>query len=101
MGRLVRADDVSREIRALRDATTDDLARYGARLPDPLLRRPRHVGTENARVLVAAEALRAGDADRLGAHFYPSLAGRRVHSEATCLDPQRGCRSDGRLPGAL
>jgi len=50
----------------LRDLSVADLPRAMA-LPEPLGRRVRHVVTENARVLEAVEALRAGDLPRLGA----------------------------------
>ncbi|HVE85496.1 MAG TPA: galactokinase, partial [Myxococcales bacterium] len=50
----------------LRDLAEADVPRAMA-LPEPLGRRVRHVVTENARVLRAVEALRAGDLPRLGA----------------------------------
>jgi galactokinase len=53
-------------VKVLRDAGLADLGRIAA-LPAPLDRRARHVVTENARVLEAVEALRAGDLPRLGA----------------------------------
>ena len=50
-------------VRALRDATLDDLAAVG----DPTdHRRATHVINENERVLAAADAMDAGDADTLG-----------------------------------
>jgi galactokinase len=52
-------------VRVLRDLSPADLARVEA-LPDPIRRRARHVVTENARVIEAAAALRAGDLARLG-----------------------------------
>jgi galactokinase len=55
----------------LRDLGMDDLGRIAA-LPDPLNRRARHVVTENARVLGAVSAMRAGDLDTLGQLFYAS-----------------------------
>ena len=50
---------------ALRDATEELLARSD--LNDVLMRRARHVVTENARTQAAAEAMRAGDPAALGA----------------------------------
>lgn len=47
----------------LRDAAHPELDR----LPPPLARRARHVVRENERVLAAVEAMRRGDAPRLGA----------------------------------
>lgn len=55
----------------LRDVPLGDLALTQG-LPPPLNRRVRHVLTENARVLEAAAALRAGDSVRLGELFYAS-----------------------------
>lgn len=60
----------------LRELGEDDLERVNA-LPEPLGRRARHVVTENARVLAAVAALRAGDAARLGALCYASHASQR------------------------
>jgi galactokinase len=51
--------------RVLRDLGTADLARIEA-LPPPVRQRARHVVTENARVLEAVTALRAGDLPALG-----------------------------------
>jgi len=53
-------------VRFLRDLSVSDLDRIAA-LPPPLDRRARHVVTENARVLAAVAALRAGDLPTLGA----------------------------------
>ena len=48
-------------IRALRDVTAAQLDEFGGRLPEITYRRCRHVVTENARVLAAAEALKSGN----------------------------------------
>jgi galactokinase len=63
-------------VRQLRDLALDDLPRLTS-LPDPLGRRARHVVTEDARVLEAVEAMREGDAARLGQLFYASHASMR------------------------
>jgi galactokinase len=52
-------------VRVLRELGPGDLPRIEA-LPAPLSRRARHVVSENARVLEAVAALRAGDLPRLG-----------------------------------
>ena len=44
-------------LKALRDVTLEELEEFGKDLPDVVFRRCRHVITENARVLSAAEAL--------------------------------------------
>lgn len=73
-------------VAALRDATLDALEAARDRLGDVVYRRARHVVSENARVLEAAEAMRAGDAARLGALMDASHASLRddfeVSSEA-------------------
>jgi len=52
--------------RALRDVTSADLARAKARLSETLMKRTRHVVTENERTLEAVGALSAGDLARMG-----------------------------------
>jgi galactokinase len=53
-------------VRALRDVTPDVLERLRDHLPTVIYRRARHVVTDNARVLQAAEALRRGDVATVG-----------------------------------
>ena len=54
------------DVQALRDVTLEDLEEYGRDLPEVIYRRCRHVITENARVLDAAEALEQHDLDHFG-----------------------------------
>lgn len=54
-------------IRALRDVSADDLERLKEYLPEIAYRRARHIVSDNARVLQAAQALRVGDAATVGA----------------------------------
>jgi len=53
-------------IKALRDASLDQVESAKAELGDALYRRARHVVTENQRVRKAADALKAGDPETLG-----------------------------------
>src|SRR6185295_19544750 len=53
-------------VAALRDVAADRLEAMRARLDALHWRRLRHVVTENARTLAAADALRRGDADTVG-----------------------------------
>ena len=55
------------DVRSLRDVTTEMLDRAALELEPTLLRRARHVVTENARVERAAAALEAGDLAAVGA----------------------------------
>ncbi len=69
-------------IDSLRDLSMEDLDRIAA-LPAPLNRRARHVVTENARVLQAAEVLAHGDLVRLGALMAASHASQRDDYEVS------------------
>ncbi|HTE19619.1 MAG TPA: galactokinase, partial [Armatimonadota bacterium] len=60
----------------LRDLSEDQLPRALA-LPDPLGRRTRHVVTENARTLAAADALAGGELRRMGELMAASHASMR------------------------
>lgn len=53
-------------VTALRDVTLEQLEQHRNGLPEVLYRRCRHVITENARVLAAAEALEQDDLNRFG-----------------------------------
>ena len=76
------------KVRWLRDLTVDDLSRLPA-LPPPLDRRARHVVTENARVLAAADALRRDDPVTLGALFLESHASMRDDFEISIPEIDR------------
>src|SRR5439155_23712438 len=56
----------ARGVRSLRDGTRAARGAGGGWLSDTLRRRARHIVTENARTVEAAEAMKAGDARRLG-----------------------------------
>ncbi|MGI8909240.1 MAG: galactokinase [Rubrobacteraceae bacterium] len=60
-------------VEELRDATEDDLEK----LDGEELKRARHIVTENARVLEAADALRGGDYAELGRLMYASHVSMR------------------------
>ena len=66
----------------LRDVPLSDLPKI-ASLPEPLNRRARHVVTENARVIDAVAAMRAGDAQHLGDLFLQSHASMRDDFEVS------------------
>lgn len=53
-------------VKALRDVTLAQLEQYGRDLPEVVYHRCRHVITENARVLSAAEALERSELDLFG-----------------------------------
>ena len=71
-------------VRALRDATESDLATWGKDLPETILRRCRHVVSENSRVLLAADALERGDLVSFGALMRESHVSLRNDFEVSC-----------------
>ncbi|MFQ6102376.1 MAG: galactokinase [Anaerolineae bacterium] len=70
-------------IRALRDVSLDDLKQLRTHLPEVIYRRARHVVTDNARVLQAAEALRRGDVVTVGALMKACHASLRDYYEVS------------------
>ncbi|MDQ6652498.1 MAG: galactokinase [Acidobacteriota bacterium] len=72
------------EIRALRDVTPSDLEQYEDLLPQPILRRCRHVLSENERTLRAAEALSEGNVQRFGGLMLRSHRSLRDDYQVSC-----------------
>ncbi|HEX6797766.1 MAG TPA: galactokinase [Ktedonobacterales bacterium] len=101
LAEAITADDPGRRVAALRDVTDADLERYGARLPETLLRRARHVVRENARVLEAVRALRAGDAEALGALLDASHASLRDDFAVSCAELEAAVAIARAVPGVL
>jgi len=73
-------------VRFLRDATPEDLERYGSEMPPDVLKRCRHVITENLRTVAAARALEANDLVTLGRLMAESHASYRDDFEASCKE---------------
>ena len=73
-------------VRALRDVTLEDLSAYAADLPAAVLRRCRHVVSENARVLEAAAALDRGDMQTFGVLMKQSHRSLRYDFEVSCSE---------------
>jgi galactokinase len=74
------------EIRLLRDATVEDLERWGHEMPPNVLKRCRHIITENIRTVAAADALEANDLDTLGRLMAEAHASYRDDFEASCRE---------------
>lgn len=72
------------EIELLRDATVEDLARWGNEMPQSVLKRTRHVITENNRTQAAAAALEQNDLPTLGRLMAEAHASYRDDFEASC-----------------
>ena len=71
-------------VRALRDATPEQLAAVAASVPDRVFRRCRHVIAENTRVELAAGALVDCDFTRFGELMGQSHASLRDDYEVSC-----------------
>lgn len=71
--RRAECEEAARQlgVALLRDLDLQDLGRLKT-LPEPLCRRARHVVTEDARVLAAVQAMKAGQVESLGQLFWAS-----------------------------
>ncbi len=74
------------EVRFLRDVTINDLERWGDEMLPEVLKRCRHVVTENARTVAAARALEENDLKTLGRLMAESHASYRDDFEASCKE---------------
>jgi galactokinase len=70
-------------VRALRDVTREGLEAHRGRLDERVYRRCRHVITENARVVAAADALRRSDLTAFGRLMVESHHSMRDDYEIT------------------
>jgi len=85
LGVRILAQEVS-GVRALRDVNFEQLERHRASLEDVIYRRCRHVVTENARVLRAADALQRGSFSELGQAMAESHRSLRYDYEVSCAE---------------
>jgi galactokinase len=74
------------EVAFLRDATLEDLKRWGDEMLPDVLKRCRHVITENLRTVAAAEALERNDLETLGRLMAESHVSYRDDFEASCVE---------------
>ncbi len=88
-------------VRTLRELPAGDPSAAQARLGAPLDRRVRHVMSENARVLVAAAALRAGDYERLGVALADSHRSLTEDFEVSTPELDMLVELLAALPGAI
>jgi galactokinase len=86
--RRAECDEAARVlgVKSLRDASAESLEDARARLGPLLERRVRHVVSENARTLAAAEALERGDLAAVGDLFFASHASLRDDYEVSCAE---------------
>jgi galactokinase len=95
-------------VKALRDVSVDDLKKGESGLSEVVIKRARHIVTENARVLEAVQVMKAGNVKRLGELFNASHASLRDDFEVTnealnqiveCAQEQSSCFG-ARMTGA-
>src|SRR5690349_7947371 len=88
------------EVKALRDVSIEQLEQYRAGLSEVVYRRCRHVITENARVLAAADALERGDLRQFGKLMAESHQSLRDDYEVSSDGPHalRADKIRGRRP---
>ncbi len=89
------------EIQLLRDAAPQDLEKWGAEMPDNVLRRCRHIITENLRTVAAADALEAGQMKKLGDLMAAAHASYRDDFEASCEEADAMVAAAQALPGLI
>ena len=73
-------------VEQLRDVSVEGFERFAGELPEVVRRRCRHVVTENARTLAAAEALRRGDLREVGRLMRLSHESLRDDYEVSCRE---------------
>lgn len=89
------------EIRLLRDATPEDLERWGKEMPEKVMRRCRHIITENLRTVAATDALQSGDLQKLGRLMAEAHVSYRDDFEASCPEADAMVESAQGLPGLV
>jgi galactokinase len=89
------------EVRFLRDATVDDLTKWGSEMPPNVFKRARHIITENIRTVAAADALEAGDLKTLGRLMYEAHASYRDDFEASCKEADILVQLASQQPGCI
>lgn len=89
------------EVRFLRDATVEDLEKWGAEMPPNAFKRARHVITENQRTVEAAEALMSGDLQRVGRLMAEAHWSYSRDFEASCEEADAMVELAQDLPGLI
>ena len=89
------------EVRFLRDATVDDLKKWGGEMSPNALKRARHVITENTRTVAAADALLRGDLKQLGRLMAEAHISYSRDFEASCVEADAMVAFAQDLPGLI
>lgn len=88
-------------VRFLRDATVEDLEKWGAEMSPNALKRARHVITENTRTVAAAEALMRHDLKELGRLMAEAHKSYSQDFEASCVEADAMVALAQDLPGLI
>ena len=88
-------------VRALRDVAPDALERHASALPEPLLRRARHVVTEIERTTLAASALSRGDLAGFGRLMFASHRSLRDDFEVSVPELDALVQAAAGAPGVF
>jgi len=89
------------EVRFLRDATVEDLKKWGGEMSPNALKRARHVITENARTVAAAEALIHHDLKELGRLMAEAHESYSKDFEASCAEADTMVKLANEIPGLI
>jgi galactokinase len=89
------------EVRFLRDATVEDLEKWGSEMTPNSLKRARHVVTENLRTQAAAEALAANDLVELGLLMAEAHRSYSQDFEGSCAEADTMEELARQLPGII
>ncbi len=88
-------------IRALRDISPQQFARYGSALPEVLRKRAGYVIAEDERVLQVVKLLEEGDFEAIGNLLWQGHAGLRDEYEVSCAELDTLVEIARSVPGVL
>jgi galactokinase len=89
------------EVKFLRDATVDDLKKYGSEMSSNALKRARHVITECTRTVAAADALLKHDLKELGRLMAEAHESYSKDFEGSCEEADTMVALANKLPGLI
>ena len=89
------------EVRFLRDATVEDLQKWGSEMSPNALKRARHVITENTRTVAAADALIHHNLKELGRLMAEAHKSYSKDFEASCAEADTMVALANKLPGLI
>ncbi len=89
------------EVKFLRDATLEDLAKWGSEMSPNALKRGRHVVSECLRTVAAADALEAGDLKKVGRLMAEAHTSYSKDFEGSCEEADIMVELAQGLPGLI